>query len=141
MKPTTKKIDKSKLSLKERIDLLIAETRKTDAYKDESLYLDITFSFINRMKLKKINNKELAQKTKLKESYLSRIFTRDCNPTLNTLRKIAEALDLEIKVEPKRSFESSSYKNVKVDIVPVITKAENFWKSEGDYNEAVNLAA
>ena len=139
MKPTT--IDKSKLSLRERIDLMLEEARKSDAYKDESLYLDITFSFINRMKLKKINNKELAQKTKLKESYLSRILTRDCNPTLNTLRKIAEALELEIKVEPKRSFESSSHKDVKVDIVPVITKAENFWKLEGDYNEAVNLAA
>ena len=60
------------------------------------------------MNFKKITQKELAQKINLKESYLSRILTRDCNPTLNTIRKIAEALDLEIKIEPKRSFESVS---------------------------------
>ena len=138
MKPITNKLEQN---LRERIDAMLAKVRKTDTYKNESLLCNIVISFTDRMKFKKITQKELAQKTDLKESYISRILTRDCNPTLNTLRKIAEALDLEIKVEPKRSFESSSHKNVKVDIVPVITKAENFWKSEGDYNEAVNLAA
>lgn len=138
MKPITNKLEQN---LRERIDAMLAKVRKTDTYKNESLLCNIVISFTDRMKFKKITQKELAQKTDLKESYISRILTRDCNPTLNTIRKIAEVLDLEIKIEPKRSFESSSRKDVKVDIVPVITKAENFWKSEGDYNEAVNLAA
>ncbi|MBR4330324.1 MAG: helix-turn-helix transcriptional regulator [Candidatus Riflebacteria bacterium] len=138
MKPITNKLEQN---LRERIDAMLAKVRKTDTYKNESLLCNIVISFTDRMKFKKITQKELAQKTDLKESYISRILTRDCNPTLNTIRKIAEVLDLEIKIEPKRSFESSSHKDVKVDIVPVITKAENFWKSEGDYNEAVNLAA
>ena len=100
-------------------------------------YLIITL----RMRLKKISQKKLALKTKLKESYLSRIFTRDCNPTLNTLRKIAEALELEFKVEPKRSFQSFSQIENKINFIPEITKPENLWKLEGDNNEAVNLAA
>lgn len=138
MKPITNKLEQN---LRERIDAMLAKVRKTDTYKNESLFCNIVISFTDRMKFKKITQKELAQKTDLKESYISRILTRDCNPTLNTIRKIAEVLDLEIKIEPKRSFESSSHKDVKVDIIPVITKADNFWKSEGDYNEAVNLAA
>ena len=106
MKPITNKLEQN---LRERIDAMLAEARKTDTYKNESLFCNIVTTFTDRMKFKKITQKELAKKTDLKESYLSRILTRDCNPTLNTIRKIAEALDLEIKIEPKRSFESVSH--------------------------------
>jgi ribosome-binding protein aMBF1 (putative translation factor) len=48
---------------------------------------------------KKLSQKELAEKTGLKQSHISSIENARGNPTLDTLLRITEALDADLMVE------------------------------------------
>lgn len=90
------------MTLQDEINELVNKTRQSEGYKEELFQSDLTIAFIKAMREKKIPQKDLAKQIGVKESYLSRIFSRESNLTLKTIRKLAEALDLEITVEPKK---------------------------------------
>lgn len=90
------------MTLQDEINELVNKTRQSEGYKEELFQSDLTIAFIKAMREKKIPQKDLAKQIGVKESYLSRIFSRESNLTLKTIRKLAEALDMEIIVEPKK---------------------------------------
>jgi len=78
---------------------LIKDARESDAYLLEKASMSFLVDIWRIMKEKKITQKQLAEKAGLKESYISRIFSRKGNLTLATMVKLAKCLDTNIKVE------------------------------------------
>lgn len=124
------------MTLQDEINELVNKTRQSEGYKEELFQSDLTIAFIKAMREKKIPQKDLAKQIGVKESYLSRIFSRESNLTLKTIRKLAEALDLEITVEPKKV-------NQKLYLGHFLPNQENssFWAIKGEEHDSIDIAA
>ena len=63
--------------------------------------LDIIVELVARRKELGLTQKDLEKKTGIKQPAIARIETEGVAPGIDTLSKIAEALDMEIKLESK----------------------------------------
>ena len=86
-----------KLVYKEWFDDHINEIKNTPDYVASGLMIEITNRFVERMEQIGITQEMLATKLHLKQPYISKILNHDTNMTLQTIAKIAVALDLEVK--------------------------------------------
>ncbi len=84
---------------------LISDARDSDAYLLEKASMSFLTNLWRLMKQEKVTQKQLAEKTGLKESYISRIFARKGNLTLATMVKLAKCFeaDVMINVEPRQA--------------------------------------
>ena len=60
---------------------------------------EIIKQYIEYRKLRNLTQEDLASTMGIKRPNISRFETGQCNPTLDLLVKIAECMDLEIKIE------------------------------------------
>jgi len=65
----------------------------------ETLILNITEKICERMQQKKINRTRLAEKLKVSAPAVTKILNGNSNFTLKTLLSVADALDLELKID------------------------------------------
>ena len=68
-------------------------------FRSETLILNITEKICERMQQKKINRTRLAQKLKVSAPAVTKILNGNPNFTLKTLLSVADALDLELKID------------------------------------------
>lgn len=122
----------------EGFEKIIEKTRESDEYKTEKLSMAFMVQIWKLMYTANISQSDLARKTGLKESYLSRILNRSGNLTIATLAKIIDALNGEIAVSIKekavkqdenKSFENFLNRRV-VLTNHILPRAFNFANSE-----------
>lgn len=65
----------------------------------EELLRDVVFSIEKAMRLKSVTKEELAAQAKISKGYLTRLFSLNVNPRLETLAKIGAVLDVRIDFE------------------------------------------
>lgn len=66
---------------------------------DENIKQQIINQYIQYRKQRKLTQEELASAMGIKRPNISRFEKGQCNPTLDLLIRMAECMDLEIKVE------------------------------------------
>lgn len=130
---------------------LIAEARASETFKNTEFQTEIIVRFIHKMKEKKISQADLAKKTGLHPSYLSRVFSVSSNLTLTTIRKIADALDVEIefKLNDKHNRvisaeELSQFVEVAHQETPVacvFIMPDTPWRLKGDHHGSLACPA
>ena len=67
--------------------------------KQDLIRQEIIKQYIEYRKIRNLTQKDLACAMGIKRPNISRFETGQCNPTLDLLVKIAECMDLEIKIE------------------------------------------
>lgn len=67
--------------------------------KQNSIRQEIIKQYIKYRKIRNLTQKDLACAMGIKRPNISRFETGQCNPTLDLLVKMAECMDLEIKIE------------------------------------------
>lgn len=67
----------------------------------QDLHDDILVSVRNRMRELEINDAELGFKSRIAQSAISRFFKGTHIPSLKTIFRVAEALDMDVRVELK----------------------------------------
>ena len=72
-----------------------------DYVNNEKNLLDLEYDFIE--KLSKISQRELCKMINMKQPYLVKIEKREISPSLNTILKIVNALNLSLNVVEKES--------------------------------------
>ncbi len=84
---------------------LINEAKESEAYLVEKASMSFLVKVWKLMREKEITQKQLAERAGLKESYISRIFSRKGNLTLATMVKLAKCLsaDIEVGVEATKT--------------------------------------
>lgn len=82
-----------------------AAIKETLSYKVEELKLDFTIKLNKVMCEQNINQSQLAEKLGSSKSYTTKLLKGDCNVSIATMVKIAEALDskVEIHIAPKKA--------------------------------------
>jgi transcriptional regulator with XRE-family HTH domain len=73
----------------------------TTEYKVESISLDIAVQVYQRMKALGLNQTQLAEKLHVSKSYISQILKGKHNLTLESLVKVAEALEMKAEITLK----------------------------------------
>ncbi len=76
------------------------ESRKSPYFKAMSAILDVIYDISRIMKSKKINKKELAKKMDVSPAYITKIMKGEQNLSMETIAKIAVALDCDF-IAPK----------------------------------------
>lgn len=100
---------------------LIEEAEKSHEYKVEKLSMSFLIPIWKLMDEQNITQRELSQKTGLKESYISKIFTRKGNLTLSTIAKLFDALNGEVQIKVKQKENEETLKKAKADIIEMFT--------------------
>jgi len=72
-----------------------------EEYKNSRVNFEIAKSIIAARCEQNITQKELAEKSGIRQSNISRIETGNCSPNINTLRQIAKGLGRELHIEFK----------------------------------------
>ena len=87
----------------------------TIEYKIESIAFDIAVQLYKQMEKLGINKKELAEKLGVSKSYITQLLKGKSNMTIETLIKVAEALNLnlQIKLVPKKLDSEANVQSVK----------------------------
>ena len=80
------------------IDQLHEKFKGDAAYQAECLYNDITAGILDYMEEHDISRAELARRMGVSEAHVSKIFGQTQNFTLQTLAKMAAALDIEVAI-------------------------------------------
>lgn len=79
------------------------EQMKDDEFKKEWDDLEPEYNMIQAIidarKSKKMTQKELAERTGIDQSDISKIETGSANPALSTLKRLAEGMDMILKLE------------------------------------------
>ena len=130
---------------------LMADTRASETFKNTEFQTEIIIRFIYKMKEKKISQADLAKKTGLHPSYLSRVFSVSGNLTLTTLRKIADALDVEIEfrlndkhgrvVSAEELSQLVEVAHHEAPVARVFMMPDTPWRLKGDQNESFACSA
>jgi transcriptional regulator with XRE-family HTH domain len=84
---------------------LLKRSRESEAYLVEKASMAFLKDVWHTMKAKNITQKELADKAGLKESYISRVFSRKGNLTIATMVKLAKCLEKKVSLgleQPQR---------------------------------------
>ena len=68
---------------------------------DEALEIDkaIIKSFINARKLSGLTQKQLSEKTGITQPDISKIENGNANPSIRTLKRLADAMGMKLKIE------------------------------------------
>lgn len=80
-----------------RLQKMFADARQTHAYKAQGVSLEFTEDLVRLMEAQKVNNSELAQRIGASPAYVTKILRGGTNFTLDTMVKIATALDAEFR--------------------------------------------
>ena len=76
---------------------LLAEAQKDHAYWVEGAILEFTEDMVNRMEEQGISRSELARRIGVSPAYVTKILRGSTNFTLDTMVKVARALDCEFR--------------------------------------------
>lgn len=93
-------------TIEERIESHQRTIRDSLAYKVFDLHVDLTEAMFDQLDALQLTQRGLAIRAGLKASYVNRILNNPGNLTLETVVKLAEALELDVKVLLKRKSES-----------------------------------
>ena len=113
---------------------LTDEVQETTAYKVESISLDIAVQVYQRMKAVGLNQTQLAEKLHVSKSYISQILKGKRNMTLESLVKLAEALEMRVEIALKSipdnvddaiSPEILENDEFKIDLFPTYDDSDN----------------
>jgi predicted transcriptional regulator len=77
---------------------LLKNSKFKEAFENLRPEYEIIQALIDARTQQKITQKELAQKTGLKQSHISRLENGNHNPSLNFLKKIAKGLNKELHI-------------------------------------------
>lgn len=75
-------------------------------WRESEVEYQLARKLIEKRLLRKISQRELARRVKTTQAVISRVESMSSNPSLNFLKRLAEALDsrLEIKLVPKENL-------------------------------------
>jgi transcriptional regulator with XRE-family HTH domain len=115
----------------DNLQSILDEVRASQAYAIEGLHIDITEDLLERMEYLGIKQSDLAHRLECSRSYISRAFSKPKNFTLETVAKLAYALDLDVKVQfqPKDKENYSMMKS----FVNLTTTSNNTVPEVSDY--------
>ncbi len=85
--------------LRRKWEKISEEIEKTIEYKIESIAFDISVQIYRQMRKLGINKKELAEKLNVSKAYVTQLLKGKSNMTIETMVKIAEALNMTPKIE------------------------------------------
>ncbi len=96
---------------------IIDELKETIEYKIESISFDISIQIYKQMEKLGLSKKDLAERLNVSKSYITQLLKGKSNITLETLIKVADALELEPKVElvPKVAESKANSVDVKAN--------------------------
>lgn len=89
-------------------DKYLEEQLKDEEFKEEykkiSPELDIIKAMLDARKLQNLTQEELAKKTGINQADISKLENGTRNPTINLLKRLAEGLGMDLKIElvPKK---------------------------------------
>lgn len=87
----------------ETFDKYLEEQLKDEEFKEEykkiSPELDIIKAMLDARKLQNLTQEELAKKTGIDQAYISKLENGTRNPTINLLKRLAEGLGMDLKIE------------------------------------------
>lgn len=95
------------------LQAVLTRIRSGLPYAVESLHIDITEALLARMEELSLSRSELADRLECSRAYVTKAFGRPGNFTLETLAKMAYALDMEAKVTFARKADAG-FQNVGV---------------------------
>ncbi|MFI3174679.1 MAG: helix-turn-helix transcriptional regulator [Bacillota bacterium] len=85
------------------LDRLLAEEMKNPEFKKEWEALEPEFKIIQAMidarKKQQLTQKELAEKTGINQADISKLETGNGNPTIALLQRLADGMDMTLKLE------------------------------------------
>lgn len=89
--------------MKDDLDQLLEEYMENPEFKKEWDNLESEFdmiqSLIDARKSRNMTQKQLAQRTGVNQADISKIETGNGNPTLNLLKRLADGMDMNLKLE------------------------------------------
>ena len=89
--------------MKDDFDKLLEEYMENPEFKKEWEYLEPEFnmiqSLINARKSRNMTQKQLAQRTGIDQADISKIENGNGNPTLHLLKRLADGMDMILKLE------------------------------------------
>jgi transcriptional regulator with XRE-family HTH domain len=93
------------MNIKNTFSELLKLARTSIAYKAEGVILDVTEQIVERMQELGISKSELAKQIGSSPPYVTKLLRGGTNFTLESMVKVADALDseLKVKIEPKVS--------------------------------------
>lgn len=84
-------------------DKYLEEQLKDEEFKEEykkiSPELDIIKAMLDARKLQNLTQEELAEKTGIDQADISKLENGTRNPTINLLKRLAEGLGMDLKIE------------------------------------------
>ncbi|MDU2558406.1 MAG: helix-turn-helix transcriptional regulator [Anaerococcus prevotii] len=84
-------------------DKYLEEQLKDEEFKEEykkiSPELDIIKAMLDARKLQNLTQEELAKKTGINQADISKLENGTRNPTINLLKRLAEGLGMDLKIE------------------------------------------
>ena len=96
--------------MRDDFDRLLEEELKNPEFQKEWNVLEPEFNIIQAMidarKNSHLTQKELAQKTGINQADISKLENGNANPTLSLLQRLAEGMDMQLKLEfiPKQQM-------------------------------------
>jgi transcriptional regulator with XRE-family HTH domain len=82
----------------QELDAFHVEAEKSHEFRAERAFLEFTERMLERMEELKMSRSELAAKIGVKPAYITKILRGDTNFTLDTMVKLASALDCKLVV-------------------------------------------
>ena len=82
----------------EQIQAALKAARETHEYRAEGASIEFTNAMVTRMREAKVSRSELARKIDVSPAYISKILRGDTNFSLETIVKIANALNCELRL-------------------------------------------
>lgn len=90
-------------------DKYLEEQLKDEEFKEEykkiSPELDIIKAMLDARKLQNLTQEELAKKTGIDQADISKLENGTRNPTINLLKRLAEGLGMDLKIEFVRKMQ------------------------------------
>lgn len=96
----------------EQIQAALSQARETHEYRAEGASIEFTNAMVNRMRETGVSRSELARKIAVNPAYISKILRGETNFTLDTMVKIAAALECEFRCHLQPSGAKSQWLDV-----------------------------
>lgn len=87
------------MKFRDYLDLKLKDAEFKKEWNDLQPEIDMIQAIINARKSKNMTQKELAEKTGINQSDISKIETGNANPSLTTLKRLAEGMDMVLRLE------------------------------------------
>jgi transcriptional regulator with XRE-family HTH domain len=96
----------------EQIQAALSQARETHEYRAEGASIEFTNALVTRMREVGVSRSELARKIRANPAYISKILRGETNFTLDTMVKIATALDSDFRCHLQPSGAKSQWLDV-----------------------------